>query len=138
MLLPLAGGGRLYGVVVVVVLVSVVVQGSLVPTVARLLKVGMRVVEPGPFVSGMRLREEPAGERHLTVAAGSLAEGQRIDALPGLAEGTWVSAIVRDGQLVPVRAHTELAVGDEVLLLIDPEQHDADVLCLFAPISTDR
>jgi len=127
MLLPLAGGARLYGVVVVVVLVSVVVQGSLVPTVARLLKVGMRVVEPEPFVFGMRLREEPAGERHLTVAAGSLAEGQRIDALPGLAEGTWVSMLRRNGTLVPVRGTTRVLAGDEVLLLVDPEQ-DADLV----------
>lgn len=41
-LLPEEQGARLYGVVVVVVLVSVVGQGSLVPTVAGRLGVGMR------------------------------------------------------------------------------------------------
>lgn len=131
MLLPLAGGPRLYGVVVVVVLVSVVVQGSLVPTVAGLLRIRMRVVEPEPFVSGMRLREEPVGEQHLRVAPGSAAEGQRIDALPGLAEGTWVSMLRRDGVLVPVRGTTELRAGDEVLLLVDPEQDADPVVELF-------
>lgn len=42
MLLPLPHGDRLYGVVVVGVVVSALVQGSLVPTVARLLHVEMR------------------------------------------------------------------------------------------------
>jgi cell volume regulation protein A len=41
-LLTEAHGSRLYGVVVVVVMVSVVGQGSLVPTLARRLGVGMR------------------------------------------------------------------------------------------------
>jgi cell volume regulation protein A len=39
---------RLYGVVVVVVTFSVVVQGGLVPTVARTMGVPMRIVEPEP------------------------------------------------------------------------------------------
>jgi cell volume regulation protein A len=41
--------GRLYGVVVVVVAFSVVVQGGLVPTVARRSGVPMRTVEPEPW-----------------------------------------------------------------------------------------
>lgn len=44
MLLGLDGGDRLYGIVVIVVLVSVVLQGGLVPTMARLLHV--RMLEP--------------------------------------------------------------------------------------------
>jgi potassium/hydrogen antiporter len=131
LLLPLAGGDRLYGVVVVVVLVSVLVQGTLVPTVARLLHVGMRPVEPEPFALGMRLATEPAGERRLTVGTGSAADGRQIDELPGLAEGTWVSMVRRDGGLVPVRGHTRLLAGDEVLLLLDPEQDERDVAALF-------
>jgi len=131
LLLPLPGGDRLYGVVVVVVLVSVLLQGSLVPTVARLLHVGMRPVEPEPFASGMRLPAEPAGERRLTVSTGSAADGRQIDELPGLAEGTWVSMVRRGGALVPVRGRTRLLAGDEVLLLVDPEQDERDVSALF-------
>ncbi|HKG52085.1 MAG TPA: cation:proton antiporter [Actinomycetales bacterium] len=131
LLLPLPGGDRLYGVVVVVVLVSVLLQGSLVPTVARLLHVGMRPVEPEPFASGMRLPAEPAGERRLTVSTGSAADGRQIDELPGLAEGTWVSMVRREGALVPVRGRTRLLAGDEVLLLVDPEQDERDVSALF-------
>lgn len=138
LLLPLPDGPHAYGVVVVVVMVSVVGQGSLVPTVARLLRIEMRAVEQEPYTLGVRLRDAPQGAHRLTVQAGSQAAGSALADLPGLAEGTWVSAIVRSGQLVPVRASTELEVGDEVLLLIDPEQHDAEVLCLFAPISEDR
>ena len=49
MLLPLPGGARLYGVVVVVTGLSVVVQGALVPTVAR--RLGLQLT-----------RREPPGE----------------------------------------------------------------------------
>ena len=41
------GADRLYQIVVVVVAFSVIIQGGLVPTVARHAKVPMRVVEPG-------------------------------------------------------------------------------------------
>ncbi|MDQ1722581.1 MAG: potassium/hydrogen antiporter [Pseudonocardiales bacterium] len=42
---------RLYGIVVVVVLFSVLLQGSLAPTVARLLRLPMRTIELEPFGS---------------------------------------------------------------------------------------
>jgi cell volume regulation protein A len=91
----------------------------------------MRRIEPQPFASGMRLREEPAGERRVTVVAGSAAEGRQIDELPGLAEGTWISMVRRHGALVPVRGGTRLIAGDEVLLLVDPEQDALAVAALF-------
>jgi cell volume regulation protein A len=50
LLLPESHGDRLYGVVVVVVLVSVLLQGGLVPTLARVLSVPMRVAEPVDLV----------------------------------------------------------------------------------------
>jgi len=127
MLVPLAGGDRLYGVVVVVVLVSVLGQGTLVPTAARLLQVGMRVVVPEPFALGVRLQDEPEGAHRLIVAAGSVADGTRIGELPGLAEGSWISLVVRAGALVPVRGDTRLTAGDQVLMLLDDEQ-DADAV----------
>jgi cell volume regulation protein A len=132
LLLPLRGGDRLYAVVVVVVLANVLVQGTLVPTVARLLRVQMRTVEPTPFAAGLRLRRDPVGERRLVVAPGSPAEGSAIDALPGLSEGTWISMVVRDGALVPPRGSTRLQVGDEVLVLVDPEEDDGAAERLFA------
>jgi cell volume regulation protein A len=136
LLLPQPGGDRLYGIVVVVVLVSVLGQGSFVPTAARLLGVQMRTVEPAPFASGMRLREEPSGQRQVTVAPGSPADGSRIDELPGFAEGSWVSMILRDGRLLPLRGRTRLQAGDDILLLIDPEQDSRQVTSLFAKTDT--
>jgi cell volume regulation protein A len=43
-----AGAGRIYDVIFVVVLVSVLLQGGLVPAVARAAKVPMRIVAPRP------------------------------------------------------------------------------------------
>jgi cell volume regulation protein A len=111
---------RLYGIVVVVVVFSVVVQGSLVPTVARMLRVPMREVEPEPWSLGVRLRDEPNGVHRLTVGRGSVADGRRIADLSGLPEGAWVSFVVRAGQLVPVSADTVLRAADEALVLGDP------------------
>lgn len=131
LLVPLPGGDRLYGVVVVVVLASVVVQGSLVPTVARLLGVRMRQVELEPFSIGVRLPEEPQGAHQVTVAGGSAAAGSRVRDLPGLAEGTWVALVLRERAVIPVRGELVLEGGDEVLLLVDEEQDLAPLLSLF-------
>jgi len=131
LLLTEAHGSRLYGVVVVVVLVSVAVQGALVPTAARLLGVRMRAVEPEPFSLGVRFRDEPRGAHRVTVRAGSTVDGCAIADVPGLAEGTWVSLVLRGGVLVPVRGDTVLQAGDDVLLLLDDDQDDAALLALF-------
>ena len=114
------GASRLYGIVAVVVVFSVVVQGSLVPTAARLLRIQMRTVEPAPWALGVRLRDEPAGVHHLTIKAGSPADGRTIDELAGLPGDAWVSFIVRDGQLLPIKGDTALQPGDDVLVLADP------------------
>lgn len=50
MLLPLEQGERLYGVVVIVVLVSVLGQGTSVPFIARRLGITMRSIDPDPLV----------------------------------------------------------------------------------------
>ncbi len=111
---------RLYGIVAVVVVFSVVVQGSLVPAAARLLRVQMRTIEPEPWALGVRLRDEPAGVHRLTIKAGSPADGRTINDLSDLPGDAWVSFIVRDGQLVPIRGDTVLHPGDDVLVLADP------------------
>jgi cell volume regulation protein A len=118
------GAQRLYGIVAVAVVFSVVVQGGLVPAAARLLRVPMRPVEPEPWALGVRLRDEPSGVHQLTVTAGSPADGRTVDELAGLPGGAWVSFIVRDGQLVPVKGGTRLRPGDNVLVLADPGLHE--------------
>jgi len=115
---------RLYGIIVVVVAFSVVAQGSLVPAVAHLLRLPLRTVQPEPWALGVRLRDEPGGVHRLTIASGSAADGHRIEDIAGLPEDVWVSFVVRDRQLVPVRADTDLRAGDEVLVLADPDLRD--------------
>jgi cell volume regulation protein A len=118
------GSQRLYGIIAVAVMFSVVVQGGLVPAAARLLRVPMRPVEPEPWALGVRLRDEPSGVHQLTVTAGSPADGRTVDELSGLPGEAWVSFIVRDGQLVPIKAGTRLRPGDDVLVQADPDLHD--------------
>jgi potassium/hydrogen antiporter len=112
---------RLYAVIVVVVTFSVIVQGGLVPTVAARLGVPMRTVEPEPWSLGVRFRQEPRGLRRHVVAAGSPADGCRIGDLE-VGEDVWISFVIRDDQLVPVRGSTILRAGDEILALTDPLQ----------------
>ncbi len=121
------GAQRLYGIVVVVVAFSVLVQGSTVPTVARLLRVPMRTVEPEPWALGVRLRDEPHGVHRFTIDAAAPADGSTLADLTDLTDLTdlWddvrVSFVIRDGKLLPVRGDTVLRAGDEVLALAPPE-----------------
>ncbi len=122
---------RLYGIVVVVVAFSVLVQGSLVPTVATWLHLPMRTAAPEPWALGVRLAEEPEGVHRLTITPGAPADGRRIDDLDGLPEDVWISLVVRDNQLLPVKGDTPLRAGDQLLVIADPELRDA-LLATFA------
>jgi potassium/hydrogen antiporter len=126
------GAQRLYGIVIVVVVFSVV-QGSLVPTAARLLHVRMRAVEPQPWALGVRLRDEPGGVHRLTIKAGSPADSATIDDLAGLPGDAWVSFVVRDGQLVPITGDTRLRPRDDVLVLADPALHEQLITAFEGP-----
>jgi cell volume regulation protein A len=123
------GAHRLYGIVIVVVTFSVLVQGSLVPTVAGALHLPMRLVEVQPWSLGVRLAEEPEGVLRLTVAAGSRADGQTVDEVADAATDSgdsgevWVNMVVRGGALVSVRGDTVLKAGDEVLVSADEQWH---------------
>jgi cell volume regulation protein A len=110
---------RYYAIVAVVVIFSVLVQGSLIPAAARLLRVPMRPAEPQPWALGMRLQDEPSGVHRLTIQAGSPADGATIGDLPAVPGQAWVSLVVRDGQLVPITSDTILCAGDEVLVLAE-------------------
>ncbi|MEA5455142.1 cation:proton antiporter [Sinomonas sp. JGH33] len=117
----LPGTTRIYDIIFVVVAFSVLVQGGLVPWVAARCKVSMHTVEPTPWGLGLRFREPPQGLRRYRIAPGATADGQAIQDL-GLGEGVWISFVLRRGQPVHVRSSTILAAGDEVLLLVDPEE----------------
>jgi cell volume regulation protein A len=113
---------RLYGIVVVVVVFSVLVQGSTVPALARWIGLPMRTIDPEPWAIGVRLRDEPHGVHRLTVGPGSVAHGSTIDDLGRHAGGDiWVSILVRAHRPVPVHATTELQANDDVVILADAE-----------------
>lgn len=116
--------GRLYGIVVVVVAFSVLVQGGSVPTLARILRLPMRTADPEPWAVGVRLREEPQGVHRLTVATGSPADGTTVESLCDHIGDIWVSIVVRASGLIPVRADTELRAGDDIVILAEPELTD--------------
>jgi cell volume regulation protein A len=115
----LADKHRLYRIIFVVVLVSVVVQGGGVPLVARLLRIPMRDAEPvEPYATGLRVRTAPEGLFRYTVGAGSAADGAAVADL-ALGDQTWLSLLRREGRLVPLRRDTRLHAGDEVLAQSD-------------------
>ncbi len=122
---------RIYQIVVVVVAFSVVVQGGLVPFVARRCGVPMRTVEPEPWSLVVRFRHEPHGLQRHVVERGSPADQSTIAALE-LGEDAWISFVRREGRLVQVRGETMLRAGDEVLVLADPVDGDR-IGELFAP-----
>ena len=128
---------RWYGVVVVVVVLSVLAQGSFVPAVAARLHVPMRMVEPEPWAVGVRLRDEPTGAHRLTVEAGAPASGLRVRDLSDLPGQRWIGFIVRDGGLVPVRGTTRLETGDDVIVLGESDLPDAFEAAFRSPAARD-
>ena len=129
---------RLYGIVIIVVVFSVVIQGSLVPSIAGWLTLPMHSVPTEPWAFGVRLKDEPEGVDRFRVAAGSPAEGRTIEQLADLPGDVWISFVVRDQQLVNVRADTELVVDDVVLVISEPADREKLVDMFLTPISEDR
>ena len=129
---------RLYGIVVVVVVFSVVVQGSLVPAVARVLRVPMRTVEQEPWALGVRLQDEPDEAHRFTITAGSPADGSTIAGLAELPSDAWISFVVRDGRLISARGATELRAGDEVVVLAESDVADELSMTFEGPGKSDR
>ncbi|MDP9028731.1 MAG: cation:proton antiporter [Actinomycetota bacterium] len=123
----IANGDTIFAIIFVVVLVSVLLQGGLVPLFARVLRVPMRLVEARPWTVDVRFAEEPDGlERHV-VDTGSPADGRTIADL-SVGDRSWISVVSRNGRNLPVRNDTTLRAGDVVLAQVDP---DHDVAELF-------
>ncbi len=113
---------RVYEIIFIVVLVSVVLQGGLVPTFARLLNVPMTVTEERPFSLGLRFADEPEGIYRCVVDEGSIAEGSTVAELD-IGDDAWISMIRRSGQLLPIRGSTTLNSGDEILVQAEPDSN---------------
>jgi potassium/hydrogen antiporter len=118
------GADRVYGIVFVVVLVSVIGQGTLVPLVARVLHIPMHERPSLPWQLAVGLTEEPHGAREFMVAPGSRAEGHEIRDLP-LGEHAWVTLIVRNGAAIQPSGSLLLCAGDRVLMLTEHDDQTA-------------
>jgi cell volume regulation protein A len=117
-----------YNIIFVVVAFSVIVQGGLVPTLARWCRIPMRTLLPEPWAVGMRFQDEPHGLHRYRIEPGAPADGTHLRDL-ALTGDVWISILSREGQLVPVGSETRLHAGDEVLVLADPEgEHVLDAL----------
>ena len=117
-------GERWYGVVVVAVVFSVLVQGSSITAAARLLRIPMRITEPEPWDLSVRVRDEPDSVHRFTVEASSPADGAPIADVADLSDDVWVSFVFRQAQLLRVRGDTQLLAGDEVLVLASQDMRD--------------
>ncbi len=99
----------LYGIVFIVVLFSVIVQGSSVPYVARRLRIPFR-----------RIDHDLAEVREFVVGERSFAKGRRIRDLP-LGERAWLGVLIRDGRPHSVDDDVALTGGDRVHVYAQPE-----------------
>jgi potassium/hydrogen antiporter len=116
------GAPRIYRIVFVVVAFSVLVQGSTLPFVARLLGVPMRAVEPEPWRLSVPLPREPERElARFVVTRHGKAAGRAIRDL-ALGDEAWISLIVHRGAPVEPRGSYVLEEGDEVLVLAGDDE----------------
>jgi potassium/hydrogen antiporter len=119
-----ADGERLYGLVFIAVLFSVAVQGTLVPLVARRLRIPMRLQDRLPWELSLRVGREPTGAREYRVAPASPADGLLLGQLP-LGDQAWVTLLVRGGDALQPNPDVQLRPGDRLLILADSARtHD--------------
>ncbi len=103
----------LYGLVYVVVLLSVVVQGTSMSWLAERLGIPFRTV----------IRD--LGEvRRFVVGSSAFAHGRRVEQLP-LAERAWIGGVIRDDAAVRVSGSLELRQGDRVAVYCEPSDEAA-------------
>jgi cell volume regulation protein A len=117
------GADRIYDIVFVVVVVSVLVQGSLIDVVAARLGIPMRSRDAEPWEVPLRFRSEPHNLRRLVVAEGSEAVGREIRSLMA-GDRAWIGLVVRDGEAIPPRGSLVIAAGDELLVVAEEGEYE--------------
>jgi potassium/hydrogen antiporter len=111
----------IFDVVFFAVLLSVMVQGTTIPVVARWLRVDAPLVEARPYpVEAVSSGHGGAELHELKVAKGSAADGGALIDL-AMPEGSLVVLISRDGEFVVPQGSTLLREDDQVLVLADDE-----------------
>ncbi len=114
------GAQHVYQLVFIVVLCSVIAQGSLVAPVAHLLRIPIRDRPRLPWELSVRLAHEPHGAHEFVVEDASYAHKRSIRDLP-LGDDSWITLVVRDGHAVQPTGSLELQEGDRVVVLADPD-----------------
>jgi cell volume regulation protein A len=125
----LPAADRLYAIIFIVVLVSVLLQGGLVPVLATAFRVPTRPIPVRPWSLDIRFADEPAGLQRHIVAAGSQADGHTVAEISA-GDDSWISLISRSGRNIPVRNSTRLEAGDVVLTQADG---DGSLASQFVP-----
>lgn len=114
----------IFNVVFFIVLTSVLVQGTTIPLVARLLRVEAPLRRTRPYPLEVGAPADGSTSLHeVTVPEGSPSAGLRLVDLP-LPDGTLVVLISREDAFVVPQGATVLEAGDEVLLLADAQNLD--------------
>lgn len=109
-----AHADRLYAIIFIVVLMSVLLQGGLVPVFARVFQIPTHELPVRPWSLDIRFADEPDGLHRHVVAPGSPADGRTVAEISA-GDDDWISLISRSGSNIPVRNSTRLRAGDVVL-----------------------
>ena len=115
----------MFNVVFFVVILSVLVQGTTIPSAARALQV------TAPAAAGERYSfdaliagDEGHGLRQMTVRPGAPAVGRSVVEL-GLPPGVLLVLLYRGGEIVVPQGGTALQAGDRILVLAEDDAYDA-------------
>jgi cell volume regulation protein A len=109
LLAEVEGASRLYGIVFVVVLFSVIVQGASIPYAARRLRIPFR-----------RIDHDLAEVLEFVVRDDTFASGRRLGELP-LGERAWIGVLIRDGRPQTIDDDVILEPDDRVHVYCQPE-----------------
>ena len=112
------GADRLFHLVFFVVAASVLVQGTTLPWVARVLGVAVPVASPGPALTA------PSGSALLSLTAGPGVAGRQVVEL-GLPRGALIVVVEREGALIVPPGGTVLQPGDALKIMTAQGQEDA-------------
>jgi potassium/hydrogen antiporter len=100
---------ELYGIVFIVVLFSVIVQGTSVPYAAHSLRIPFR-----------RVDDDLAEVLEFIVHEDAYSAGRRVSELP-LGARAWIGVLIRDGGPQTISGSTVLVPGDRVHVYCQPE-----------------
>ncbi len=117
----LPGAPLIFNVVFFVVLLSAIIQGSLMPLIARRLK----LAEPPPPVPAATLEitalnEVDADIVEYTLGKASRAAGRRLSEI-ALPDSVVVAMITRKSNIIPPRGSTQIQAGDHLFVVLRPD-----------------